>query len=134
MVKLASIQALHTLPDYISRMDEGQLICRARHRHNFPSDSLRAGQGKPEQFTAVRQHDGSFQVQESCLDCGKECTWTTLPRGVIGTIERHYKDPERWVRIPREVEYSTADLKAAHMGMVYDALFGSAPRRRRSTK
>lgn len=130
MVKASNVRALRPLDGYVARMELGEVICRGRHRHNWPSDTLRPGQPLPTGIDTIRQHDGSFQVTEWCVDCGKECTWTTLPKGVFDVnVIRRYKNPERWVTIPREVEYTPRDLRAAHIAMVRDTLFGRGGRK-----
>jgi hypothetical protein len=124
---MARIRTQHTLNRYISDMTEGELTCRARGRHDWPSDRLRPNRALPKGITPVRQHDGSYQIAEWCRDCEKERTWTTLPKGIYDTdVTYRYKNPQRWVTIPRDVEYTQRDLKAAKLAIVADDLFGAA--------
>lgn len=128
-----AIRAVKEVTSYLVKMDDDQLGCRARRHHNWPSDNLKPGNAFTGKIQTQRQHDGSYQVTETCLDCPKVSTWTTLPKGVYNMDRiRRYIDPDNWIRIPSEVDYSIHDLKAEHMNRIHDMIFSASAIRRRN--
>lgn len=114
---MASEDQIHPLDYYVNLMTSGQKLCRSRARHNFPSHYLGITDELPGEINGVGQHDGSFQVTEYCIDCGKQLQWTTLPKGYYDlNVHRVYGKYEGEIRIPREVEATPGQIRAILMG------------------
>ena len=83
---------------WLQHTDDKFLACRAQG-HAFPK--LRKGK-LPKGMSAVRQHDGAFELIAVCRDCGTERRLNTLPKGELGFPARYryaypegYKSPKR---------------------------------------
>jgi hypothetical protein len=73
--------------DWLHAADDDLLACRATG-HAFPK--IRARSGKlPRGISARRQHDGAFQIAQTCRDCGTRRWLTTLPGGELDLPARY---------------------------------------------
>lgn len=128
MARPTNVKALHTLQHYVDQMTSGQRLCRRRGRHNWPSDHMEPGKKLPRGIDTPVRVEGVYQITEYCIDCSKECTWTTQPNGVydIEGVVRRYKDPKGWVKIPSEIEAFPRNIKAVMLEECHDLLFSRA--------
>lgn len=96
---------------FLGTVPDDQLECMTQ-RHPWPLIDLR-DKRLPKGIRAVRQHDGCYQIEETCPNCGKARWYTTLPGGVfdVNVIYR-YKDPQGWVTKHDDVEATRRDYKA----------------------
>ena len=69
--------------------DDDILGCRASG-HAFAKIRTTSSGRLPKGITARRQFDGSYQITNTCRDCGTERTITTLPGGMID-LPAHYR-------------------------------------------
>jgi hypothetical protein len=120
----AQVKTLYKLSYYVDRMSPGQALCRARSRHDWPTDRIIPGQPLPGRVVTDRNPDRTYEVTEYCLDCGKESHWTSLAGGRwnANRVRRYGKDKDEVV-IPREVEASSRDIRAIRMQAAQDTLF-----------
>ena len=73
---------------WLHHVDDAFLACRGNH--NFPKLRLTGGK-LPDGIRADRQRDRSYQITETCPDCGVKRTYSTIPGGWLGYGEtRHY--------------------------------------------
>jgi len=80
---------------YLASMDDEQAICMGQG-HSWPK--IRPNKPFPKGIETVRQHNGQYQVRETCPVCKTVRIWTTLPGGAFSyDIQYRYEHPERWV-------------------------------------
>lgn len=93
------------------------LLCRGSH--NFPKPRVKAGQlVLPKGYTARRQREGVYEVEETCPDCGTKRSYETGtgvifgPRG-SGQKSYHYEWPKGYLQPKGAARHiSNADCKA----------------------
>lgn len=73
--------------EWLLNADDAWLACRGNH--NFPKMRLVDG-GLPEGIRADRQPDRSYQITETCPDCGTKRIYSTVPGGFLGDLQPHY--------------------------------------------
>jgi hypothetical protein len=102
--------------DFLSRIPEDQLACRAQG-HSWPK--IRPDRELPRGTSAARQRDGAFQVRETCAVCGTVRTWTTLPGGAFNMdVQYRYEHPQDWVTREQDLAVYGRDYKAELWGLV----------------
>lgn len=91
--------------DHLNNADDEVICCKAE-RHTF--EKLRPGP-LPKSVKAVPQHDGSFQMEQTCLDCTTVRIKTTLPGGVLDHSARYtYRHPPGYLA-PKGAGLTKAD-------------------------
>jgi len=93
--------------DLLGEIPDGQLICRAMHRHDFPSDRLDPRMRKlPKGMTAQLTREGVFQITDTCQRCGKIRAFTMQPGALFdtGTVYSYAGQTapgfDDWVTVP----------------------------------
>jgi hypothetical protein len=112
MVKVTQIRTPEQQArDFLANLPDEQLGCMSQ-RHPWPLIDPRKRQ-LPNGISARPQHDGCYQIEETCPNCGKVRWYTTLPGGVfdVNVIYR-YRDPQGWVTKHDDVEATRRDYKA----------------------
>lgn len=95
----------------LAKIDDDQLTCRVEG-HDFPK--LHPKKSIPKGINLERQRDGSWQMVRVCKCCKKKRV-TTLQGGALNRqIFRKYIDPPKWMKIPKYLEISKADIVQEH--------------------
>jgi hypothetical protein len=91
--------------DHLNNADDEVIFCKGE-RHTF--EKLRSGP-LPKSVKAIPQHDGSFQLEATCTDCGTVRIRTTLPGGYLDrSVHYSYRHPEGYLA-PKGAGLSKAD-------------------------
>ena len=112
MVRITQIRTPEQLADaFFAKVDDRQLECMTQ-RHQWPVINLR-NRALPKGISATRQHDGCYQIRETCPNCGKVRWYTTLPGGVFDVqVHYRYEDPQNWTTKHDDIELTRRDYKA----------------------
>ncbi len=112
MVKVTQIRTPEQQArDFLANLPDDQLECMSQ-RHVWPVIDLHKT-SLPKGISAARQHDGCYQVRETCPNCGKVRWYTTLPGGVFDVNAQYrYEDPQNWVTKHDDIEATRRDYKA----------------------
>jgi len=112
MVKVTKIRtAKQQADEFLASVPDEQLMCMTQ-RHPWPLIDLRK-RSLPKGIGAVRQHDGCYQIRETCPNCGKTRWYTTLPGGVFDVnVQYRYDSPPGWVVKHDDIEATRRDYKA----------------------
>lgn len=106
----------------VGKLSNEQLACRAG-RHPWPV--LIPGLPIPDGIRPTPNHDGSFQITETCPICGSTRTRTTLPKGSYDRSAHYaYRHPEDWLTIHQDEEVTRGDIVAELYRRVGPELFG----------
>jgi hypothetical protein len=69
---------------YLSEMSDEEIVCRAGHRHRFPTDELSPRAKKLPGQVSVTATRGVYQIEEHCLrGCGRIRTFSSV-NGIFG--------------------------------------------------
>jgi hypothetical protein len=97
--------------NYLSRMSDEQLQCRAGHRHSFPSDHLSRKMRSLPKGMQVEVRQGVYQIEEECeRGCGRIRYYATRGGAIFDTdVVYQYKTSEDkrrdWVTVPETEEF-----------------------------
>jgi|SRR5262245_1748568 len=108
--------------NWLANVESAFLACRGRH--NFPKLLLTEGQ-LPPGIRAERQADRSYNITETCPDCGTRRTYSTVPDGWLGGLKIHYRYewPDGYRVPPGAMTWITLDdMKAEQWTRVREAL------------
>lgn len=95
---------------YLASLSAEQAVCMGQG-HDWPK--IKPGKALPRGIEAVPQHNGQFQVRETCPVCKTVRTWTTLPGGAFDLdIQYRYEHPKDWVTRHGDVEVTRRDIRA----------------------
>lgn len=104
--------------EYLSRMSDEQLQCRAGRRHRWPSDEISSkARSLPKGLTAQVQK-GMYTITEECLrGCGRYRRFTTLSGGLfdLDTVYSYWSTEDNpWVVVSEDsgVEIIGREFKA----------------------
>lgn len=112
-----SSQEILTPDQYIAKTSFEVIRCRAG-QHDWPSNHISPrtnGQpvNLPSGITVWKFAEGDVQLVEECSNgCGKN-RFTWLERGAVmgGELDRGYKDPKGWIRVPRAAGMTKHDWR-----------------------
>lgn len=107
---------------WLDNAEDAWLACRGNH--NFPKVRLVNG-ALPPGVRAERQADRSYEITETCPDCGAKRMHSTVPGGWLGGLVQHYDYdwPEGYRMPPGASEYvSIQDCKAEAWRRVEEVL------------
>jgi len=110
--------------DFLGTIPDEQLACMSQ-RHPWPVIDLKK-KTVPKGISALPQHDGCWQIRETCPVCGKVRWYTTLKGGAFDTsVQYRYEDPPNWVVRHSEIEATRRDYKAELFRRVLGQSFGA---------
>lgn len=97
--------------EYLNRMTDEQLQCRAGHRHRFPSDELSKRMRTLPSGMTVTVKKSVYTIEEECMrDCGRIRYYATRSGAIFDTdVVYQYKTREDkrrdWVTVPDTEEF-----------------------------
>lgn len=111
------LQEILTPEEYIARASFEVVRCRAG-QHDWPSSHIAPGAngqpaGLPQGITVWKFAEGDVQLIEECSNgCGKKRVTWLEKGGLMGDdLDRGYKDPKGWIRVPRAANMTKHDWR-----------------------
>lgn len=112
--------------EYASKASFQVVRCRAG-QHDWPTAHLAPGKPLPSGIQVWKFPDGFVQLIETCAACEKSRDTWLAPGGLMGEeLDRGYKDPKGWIRVPRSVGMTKHDWRKAFFQMVSTDLMSIA--------
>jgi hypothetical protein len=105
-------QEVLTPQEYVAKASFEVIRCRAG-QHDWPSSHIAPGRDLPPGISVWKYAEGDIQLVEECSNkCGKS-RFTWLERGGLmgNDLERGYKDPKSWIRVPRAANMTKHDWR-----------------------